>query len=376
MKSIVGLYKKDFKEYDFKSINDAEDFTNVSKNSIEKCLKGDIKSSCNWFFRYTGEDYSSKAKSFTDKRIKFYRLTKGDSVIELPLAMIENQLGISKSVIVEAERGYKKLPSGEKLKTQFAKGYKVEELKGEEKVQALSKINYIDYLKSFYTKVEKENNQSIGEGIVETILKENNIYYEPEKPIKNTRLLMDFYLLQDNKEYCIEYQGVHHFSDKYKTINTENRIQNDLKKKEYCLNNGITFIEIPYYLNIKEIIDLLSNFLPIQKIPKVYTLNGGLTINTEKFIEDYKILNREHMAKKYNTTQNVIKYILKYIGFNGKRNIEYSLGVIDNSTNTKVYEGSYYDVLKQFPSINQSDIPRVLRGERKSTGGYRLVKKE
>lgn len=96
-----------------------------------------------------------------------------------------------------------------------------------------------------------------GERIIFDILKNNNIKFEQQKKYddcKNIRpLSFDFYLPEYNS--CIEYNGIQH----YKPIehfggekSYKQQILNDEIKKEYCINNNITLIIIPYKLNTEK----------------------------------------------------------------------------------------------------------------------------
>ena len=75
------------------------------------------------------------------------------------------------------------------------------------------------------------------------------------------KLRFDFYL--PNINICIEYQGEFH----YKTIEGISKINSlttqikcDNIKKEYCKNNNIELIEIPYW-DFKNIETILNNIL-------------------------------------------------------------------------------------------------------------------
>lgn len=93
---------------------------------------------------------------------------------------------------------------------------------------------------------------SKGEYKIENILKEFHIKYEQQKEYqdligKSRPLRFDFYLPEYNT--CIEYQGEQHFVPmrfSHEQEKFEQRIKNDNKKREYCKENNITLIEIPY----------------------------------------------------------------------------------------------------------------------------------
>lgn len=111
-------------------------------------------------------------------------------------------------------------------------------------------------------------NETSGELSVRLWLEKHNINYIFQKTFegcKNVRLLpFDFYLPKYN--CCIEYQGRQHyepvdFSGKGMEYAKEQLciIQNrDNIKNEYCKNNGISLLRIPYFKNVEE---ELNNFL-------------------------------------------------------------------------------------------------------------------
>ena len=97
---------------------------------------------------------------------------------------------------------------------------------------------------------------SVGEEVVQRILEALHIKYERQKtfedcrnPKTNYKLYYDFFLPELN--VAIEYQGEQHYFEKPKGFYSQEDIENlrerDKIKKEYCLNNQIKFVEIPYY---------------------------------------------------------------------------------------------------------------------------------
>ena len=96
--------------------------------------------------------------------------------------------------------------------------------------------------------------RSRGELTIENLLKENNIQYVREKtfdncrnPLTNRLLRFDFYV--DNK-YLIEFDGEQHFSNKKgeweKRDSLEERQYRDNIKNQWCKENNIPLIRIPY----------------------------------------------------------------------------------------------------------------------------------
>ena len=116
------------------------------------------------------------------------------------------------------------------------------------------------------------NKKSIGEEKIENILKDNNILYQKEKiftdfkyPDTNAYPRFDFYV---NNHYIIEFDGIQHFQSNG-GWNTQDRVEKtqirDNIKNQYCFNNNIPIIRIPYfYLNVLSLQDLVpqtSQFL-------------------------------------------------------------------------------------------------------------------
>ncbi len=105
-------------------------------------------------------------------------------------------------------------------------------------------------------------NSSKGELKTEQYLKENNIQFENQKTFPNCKnklpLPFDFYLPKHN--ICIEYDGEQHFIPKScfgGNKQFQRTKQNDLIKNQFCKNNNIKLIRIPYneFKNIKSILN-------------------------------------------------------------------------------------------------------------------------
>lgn len=103
---------------------------------------------------------------------------------------------------------------------------------------------------------------SKGEITVEKYLRDNNIFFIRQYKFDNCRdkrpLPFDFYLPEYNS--VIEYQGIQHYNDieffKKKDKGLEDRKRRDKIKKEFCLLNNISYINISYkeFNNIEHII--------------------------------------------------------------------------------------------------------------------------
>lgn len=370
---VIGLNTKTLEEKEFNSIQEAQKEVG-NKGTVKRCLNNEIKSTKGWMFKYKGQDFPSKAQEITDKRIKVYEMKKGEEVIQLPLEMLQNTVGISKSSIIEASRGYKKTPSGARIKTKFAKGYTVRELDKEESDKVLDNISYIDYLYSKKEPKSLEKIQSIGEHIVETMLEDNSINYEKEKPIPGTRMLMDFYVENEGNRICIEYQGVHHDRTRYQgeSVNYEEKEKYDKNKKDYCESNGIKHVEINHDFTINKIYRTLEQEVGIENFPKEYTLYRGIRINIDEFLKYYLENNREQTASKYSLKQTDVKNLLDKLEYSNKRKPTETITVIDKQTNEILGEGDYYSVQEDFPALTKSAISAMKSGRLKSSKGYRL----
>jgi len=104
------------------------------------------------------------------------------------------------------------------------------------------------------------HNISNGEKIITKYLETNNSQYKTQYIIENCKninpLPFDFAVFDNDKlQYLIEYDGEHHFSpvsfgekDEIKIKEKfERQIKHDNIKNEYCSNNNIILIRIPYW---------------------------------------------------------------------------------------------------------------------------------
>lgn len=105
--------------------------------------------------------------------------------------------------------------------------------------------------------------ESSGERQVRQWLDKNNIAYEFQKTFKNCKdkrlLPFDFYLPKLNM--CIEFDGEQHYRP-IEYFGGEGKFElqqkHDNIKREYCKNNNIKLLEIPYFEDVEE---KLNNFL-------------------------------------------------------------------------------------------------------------------
>lgn len=116
--------------------------------------------------------------------------------------------------------------------------------------------------------------KSHGEKHIKSFLEENNYNFKQEfriKECKNIRPLpFDFAVFEENKIlFLIEYDGEQHFKPKFGLKEFERTKQNDNIKNEFCKNNNIRLIRIPYKrtYNDKEMKKYIYNILFDKLIP-------------------------------------------------------------------------------------------------------------
>ena len=132
-----------------------------------------------------------------------------------------------------------------------------------------------------------EGSESIGEYLVRKWLDNNSIKYKDQIRINGIEsrnsnyVVIDFILSQSKRRIWIEYNGEQHYLYKiffHKSIeNFNNQLRRDKNVRDYCKENNILLIEIPYTYNTYEKVkDLLDR-----------VILGGEDINT---IIDYQSL--------------------------------------------------------------------------------------
>lgn len=105
---------------------------------------------------------------------------------------------------------------------------------------------------------------SVGEQLIKNILNENNIAYTYNYRFDDCRNILplpfDFYLQEYNT--CIEYDGVQHF-EPIEYFGGEEAFKqrqiNDNIKTQYCTDNNIQLIRLPYTLSEDEIKNIILN---------------------------------------------------------------------------------------------------------------------
>lgn len=103
--------------------------------------------------------------------------------------------------------------------------------------------------------------ESQGEKTIREILEKNNIVFEQEKNLEGSRQRFDFYLPEYN--LAIEYNGRQHYECIEFFHKTQEEFEKDKerdeRKKQYCLDNNIGLLIIPYTLKLDEIENIIIN---------------------------------------------------------------------------------------------------------------------
>lgn len=96
-----------------------------------------------------------------------------------------------------------------------------------------------------------KNTQSIGEKTISFLLENNNIFFETEKTFSTCRfvglLRFDFYI---NNSFLVEFDGEQHFKP-VSIFGGEEQFkiqqERDTYKNQWCRENNIPLIRIPYW---------------------------------------------------------------------------------------------------------------------------------
>lgn len=106
--------------------------------------------------------------------------------------------------------------------------------------------------------------ESKGVRTIKKVLDQMNINYEREYPVGDTKQRFDFYFSFGGKEYAIEYNGIQHYEYVpffHRNGESDLAVQKDrdARKQEYCKNNNINLIIIPYNYTTQEIKNFIHN---------------------------------------------------------------------------------------------------------------------
>lgn len=162
-----------------------------------------------------------------------------------------------------------------------------------------------------------DSDRSWGERCVSTVLKENNISFKPQYAIRhpdNTKQFLDFYVEGD---IAIEYHGRQHYEQDPKNrlfSKLSEQQEADRKKIQYCKNNGLTYIEIPYTVNeVNAIAKLLSGYLPID-VTKQYKVES-YRYDEQAVVDYYRTHTEVQTAEKFNISGSTVKNIARRNNF-------------------------------------------------------------
>lgn len=215
-------------------------------------------------------------------------------------------------------------------------------------------------------------NGSVGEQMIESILLENDINYKREYTFKNelgNNQRMDFLVYFEEIFYCIEYHGAQHykettwFGDSLETIQKRDKL-----KKEYCKQNNIFYVEIPYNLNnLRLVHEELNKVFPDIKKPKSFVVDKGVEIDTMELVEYYMEHTKEETAKKYGVEIYHIDNLLVNLEYDNKRKPKDIIQVYKRDE--KIFEGTYNEIKEEF-NFTMSNVLKCLNGELDKTSQH------
>lgn len=104
-----------------------------------------------------------------------------------------------------------------------------------------------------------DKKESRGCRYISNYLKNHNIHFEKETPLRNSQQRFDFYFPAINA--ALEYDGRQHFEETNFFMPLEQIQALDKKKNQYCKENDITLYRIPYYFTNKEVQQVLDQII-------------------------------------------------------------------------------------------------------------------
>ena len=127
---------------------------------------------------------------------------------------------------------------------------------------------FINYTKHGIDRCPKcSQKESSGELLIRGYLEANDIPFVQEKRFADCRdnkpLPFDFFLPDRNK--AIEFDGKHHYSPIFSEEQHQQTVKHDAIKNEYCKQNGIELLRIPYWKG-HDIPEILSQFIQVKDI--------------------------------------------------------------------------------------------------------------
>ena len=124
---------------------------------------------------------------------------------------------------------------------------------------------------------------------------QNNINFTTEKTFKETgKCRFDIFIPKYN--IIIEPDGIQHFKNSFSlpVYNWEENIKRDSLKNQFCLDNNVKILRIPYIYDIKKdkekIKKLITDFIKTRKVPE----------NILEFYKQFKFHNYYQIATELN----------------------------------------------------------------------------
>lgn len=223
-----------------------------------------------------------------------------------------------------------------------------------------------------------KTNGSVGEQMIESVLLENDFNYSREYSFKNRlgkNQRMDFRIVHNNTVYCVEYHGEQHYKDKKWFNDSLELIQfRDKLKKEYCKDNDIIYIEIPYYNNtLTKVYNSLEEVFGNLKKPDYFIIEKGVEVNTKELLNYYSKHTKEETAKKYGVEKYHIDNLLTNLEYDSKREPKYVIEVYKRDN--KVFEGTYNEIKENF-DFTMSNVLKCLNGDMDKTSQHSFKYKD
>lgn len=165
-----------------------------------------------------------------------------------------------------------------------------------------------------------DSNKSWGERYVASILKQNDIPFQAQKAIFHTdgsKQFMDFYVEHHGTKFDIEYNGRQHYQtdpDNSLFLPVEEQKAADEKKKSYCKEEDIIYVELPYTLSkVDEIARELKKYIPIVSLNKQYVVEA-FSIDKE-MVEYYMNHSERTTAKKFGVCGSTVRKAARKLGY-------------------------------------------------------------
>lgn len=269
---------------------------------------------------YLLKKYLNKKKlTKEDKKKKVHEIIPKELIVRLISKKLKNQ-EIAKQLeisLATLQKCYKlhnitvKGPSLSDYSDEFFKDLYVNKGLGYGDISDITGLA-IDTLRKHLKKLFPEHNKqfgkfsSFGEKLVGDALNnlgiENTYSYPTEfgSVYKNHKVIIDFRIVREGKEYWIEYNGEQHyvFFDGKTNMFTKgdpkiylNQVNRDNSIRKYCKENSIILIEIPFnYRSLKNIENILKSIILEGKSPEEYI---DLSIYFNKIDESLSLINQK-----------------------------------------------------------------------------------